>query len=115
MTGSARIDPRAVNKAIANDPQVQKALGDIAEGLAEKIRERSPLGNPRWTRNPGYFKRRTRAHKYRTWWRVDNYDAFAHLVEWGSVNNPPYAPFRNAIETLGLRFDPHPKPEPGDT
>lgn len=29
---------------------------------------------------------------------------FAHLIEWGSVNNPPYAPLRKAVTGLGLRF-----------
>lgn len=31
---------------------------------------------------------------------------FAHLVEFGSVHNPPYAPLRRAISALGLRFKP---------
>lgn len=28
-----------------------------------------------------------------------------HLVEFGSVNNPPYRPFRRAAEALGLRWE----------
>lgn len=30
-------------------------------------------------------------------------DDFAHLVEWGSVNNPAYAPLRRGAERVGLR------------
>lgn len=29
---------------------------------------------------------------------------FAHIIEYGSVNNPPYAPLRKAVTGLGLRF-----------
>lgn len=34
--------------------------------------------------------------------RVLSTDPFAHLVEFGSVNNPPYAPLRRAVESVGL-------------
>lgn len=29
---------------------------------------------------------------------------FGHLVEWGSVNNPPQAPLRKAVTSLHLKF-----------
>ena len=32
-------------------------------------------------------------------------DPFAHLVEWGSVNNPAYAPLRRGVRAAGLRLD----------
>lgn len=31
--------------------------------------------------------------------------SFAHLIEWGSVNNQPYAPLRKAVSSLGLKFE----------
>lgn len=33
----------------------------------------------------------------RAWWW--------HFVEFGSINNPPYAPFRRAAQALGLRWE----------
>lgn len=36
--------------------------------------------------------------------RVGNTDPFFHLTEWGSVNNPPYAPLRRAVTAAGLRL-----------
>lgn len=36
--------------------------------------------------------------------RVGSRSGFAHLVEFGSINNPPYAPFRKAVDHLGLRL-----------
>lgn len=35
---------------------------------------------------------------------VTSTDPDAHLVEWGSKNNPAYAPFRKAASALGLRL-----------
>jgi hypothetical protein len=32
-------------------------------------------------------------------------DPFGHLVEWGSKNNPPYAPLRRGVLAAGLRLD----------
>lgn len=32
-------------------------------------------------------------------------DPFAHLIEWGSVKNPAYAPLRRAVTGIGMRFN----------
>jgi hypothetical protein len=40
---------------------------------------------------------------------LGNTDFAAHLIEFGSVNNPPYAPIRRAVLASGMRFVPHPK------
>lgn len=32
-------------------------------------------------------------------------DFAGHMVEWGSANNPPYAPIRRAVRAAGLRLD----------
>jgi hypothetical protein len=37
--------------------------------------------------------------------RVVAEDPFWHLVEYGSVNNPPYAPLRRGTRAAGLRLD----------
>jgi len=37
--------------------------------------------------------------------RVVNTDHGAHFDEWGSVNNPPYAPLRTGVRAAGLRLD----------
>ena len=36
---------------------------------------------------------------------VSNTDHGAHLDEWGSVNNPAYAPMRTAVRAAGLRLE----------
>lgn len=37
-------------------------------------------------------------------------DFAAHLIEFGSVNNPPHAPLRGAVRALGLRLEEAPPP-----
>lgn len=32
-------------------------------------------------------------------------DFAGHMVEWGSIHNPPYAPIRRAVRAAGLRLD----------
>lgn len=34
-----------------------------------------------------------------------NTDYGAHLAEWGSINNPPFAPLRRGIRAAGLRLE----------
>ena len=41
---------------------------------------------------------------------VTTTDPFGHLVEWGSVNNPPYAPIRRGAVAAGLELRELPKP-----
>jgi len=36
--------------------------------------------------------------------RVVSSDPFAHIIEYGSVNNPAYAPFRGALTGRGVRW-----------
>jgi hypothetical protein len=36
---------------------------------------------------------------------VGTTDPFGHLVEWGSVNNPAYAPIRRGVSAAGLRLE----------
>ena len=36
---------------------------------------------------------------------LGNTNPFFHIHEWGSVNNPPYAPLRRAVRAAGLRLE----------
>lgn len=37
--------------------------------------------------------------------RVITHDPFWHLIEYGSANNPPHAPLRRGVRSVGLRLD----------
>jgi hypothetical protein len=52
----------------------------------------------------GYYKKKIRQRGT----TVIAADPFWHLVEFGSVNNPPYAPLRRGVIAAGLRFEPSP-------
>ncbi len=41
---------------------------------------------------------------------VTSKDFAGHMVEWGSIRNPIYAPIRRAVLAAGLRLDEWPKP-----
>jgi hypothetical protein len=62
--------------------------------VAEAITEAAP-------RKTGYFRRRIRARGT----TIRFLDVFWHLVEYGSKNNPAYAPIRRGLRAAGLRFD----------
>jgi hypothetical protein len=49
----------------------------------------------------GYYRRRIRVIGH----SVVATDPFGHLVEYGSVNNPAYAPLRRGTLAAGLRLD----------
>lgn len=91
----------AVTRWVATDPNVQLHLRKGAETYKALAVEASPVGtSAHWGKfvgTHGYFKRRFHIRPYRGGFRVYNRDAFAHLVEFGSVNNMAYAPFRRAL------------------
>lgn len=35
---------------------------------------------------------------------VTSTDFAAHIIEWGSVNNPPFAPLRRGVQAAGFRL-----------
>jgi len=43
-------------------------------------------------------------------WVLGNTDFAAHWVEWGSVNNPAYAPLRRGVQAAGLHLREAPRP-----
>jgi hypothetical protein len=122
------INDQSVASFLSSDPEAQKHLEQAASALIGQAIANSPVGKTR-TRLPmrgarknsprararkflpssGYFKRHFELRRFRGGWRVWNTDPFAHLVEWGSVNNVAYAPIRRAIRTSGLRYVPNPE------
>ena len=103
-----------INKAemklfLDTSPGAQAALAASAKVVEQTVDELAPKGTsvwqgwrpshdpvgPVWTH--GWFKKSLRVRKYRDHWRVESTDKAAHIVEWGSVQNPPIAPFRRAI------------------
>lgn len=80
---------------MAVDVAYKAGTAAAAKALAAKTRELSPRGDT------GDFAESIGSDGN----SVTSSDPFAHLVEFGSANNPPYAPFRRAIRGAGLRLD----------
>lgn len=81
---------------------VEGASTDGLMEVAEEVAERAALRAPYRT---GSYRSSLRAVEERGKVRAETTDYFGHLVEWGSVNNPAYAPLRSAGADVG-RFEP---------
>ena len=86
-------------RELAREPWAQDLLREAAEAVEDEARRNSPLGDD----FVGYYGRfATRVGRLSA--TVGNTDIAAHLIEYGSVNNPPYAPLRRGVSAAALRF-----------
>ena len=67
-----------------------RGRGNVVRSLGRE----TELDAEGWVVHVGYLRSRNRSA------------AFGHLVEFGSVNNPPYSPIRTGVQQSGLRWDP---------
>jgi hypothetical protein len=92
-------------KQLAREPWAREMLRENAEAVEREAKRNSPLGSS----FVGYYDRFvTRVHRDSA--TVGNQDFAAHLVEWGSINNPAYAPLRRGVAAAGLEFADTDKP-----
>ena len=84
----------AFHSELEATPEFQAGERRIAVEVAKIVRAGAP-------RHSGAYKRSIRARGR----LVVTTDAFWHVIEFGSVNNPPYAPFRRGVRAAGLRLD----------
>ena len=86
----------------------RRLVQNIAEHVEVQIASRHPRGRGNvvrslgreseltvdgWVVHVGYLRSKHRSA------------SFGHLVEFGSVNNPPYAPIRSGVQAAGLRLE----------
>jgi hypothetical protein len=88
-----RPNPRFIND-LKKEPGVKADLAAAAKTVAGIARGITPHA-------PGSITTDTGGDTV----TVGSDDPFFHLVEWGSVNNPPYAPIRRAVRAAGLRLE----------
>lgn len=96
MTSKVTVNPAKI-AVFVRTPGPDKAIDDTAKKLQRAAEENTPD-------HTGYARRRYRVVKRPGGRRLINTDWFFHLIEWGSVNNPVYAPMRKAARALGLKF-----------
>jgi hypothetical protein len=118
MATKVVVNDGTLNQFLRTDPTMQTALGVVATAIEETAIRVAPYGKSRsWPMGRpmrhGWYKAAFVVRKVTGGWQVWNEDPFAHLVEWGSIKNPIYAPIRGAVNQLGLKLRPKAKPEPG--
>ena len=97
--------------SFVEDPDFEKKLRrsrTLRAVLLQEAEETARLAKMISPRNTSYFVERVEAQKDADGVRVTSTDPFAHLVEFGSINNPAYAPLRRAADAR-LEFDEAPK------
>lgn len=83
-----------LEQEIKETPEYAAAMAEAAEFAAPAVRAVAPHvtgayhGSIQVTEN-----------------RIETTDPFGHLIEFGSVHNPPYAPLRNGVRNAGFRLD----------
>lgn len=103
MTVQARVtfrpDPRWRDKLEGSD-----VAAGVLEGVARTlIKPAVEAATPRGA--SGQAHRSVRVDRDGDTVRILSTDPFWHLIEWGSVNNPAYAPLRRGARAAGLRLD----------
>ena len=101
--GKFELDEAGVAEAM-RATSLKTELGQLAIKLATIVRSTGPKGSS------GEYRKSIKIGKVNnerleTWISVGSDDPFAHLVEFGSVNNKPYRPLSRAGEQLGLTLE----------
>lgn len=96
------IDEKALRDWLSTSSGAQLGLQRTALAVEAAVKEAAPVGKSlSWPwRNPirhGWFRDSLHTRPFRGGYRVFSRDPFAHIVEFGSVNSPTYAPFRRVI------------------
>lgn len=89
----------AAHQLLEQAQPMQTHLEDTARTVAGQVRRAGPLGET------GNYRRSIRARGT----RVVAEDFAWHLVEYGSVKNPPYAPLRRGVRAAGVRLVERPR------
>jgi hypothetical protein len=114
MANRVVINQAALNTFFRTEPGPTAALRNRAVAVRESVIEAAPKGvslswpkkkpGEPWIRRPmrhGRFKESVKLRKFRNFWRVTAHDEFARMIEFGTVNNPAYSPFRRTVRNFG--------------
>lgn len=90
-----------LDKELEAEPEHKEAVREAAEkiaGYASAFAGRA--GAPWMSRQAGTIE----VEETETETMVVNRDHAGHLVEWGSIHNPPHAPLRRGVKAAGFKF-----------
>lgn len=92
----------AVAGALEGEELYDAGIESVAEHVKKEVESVAPIGAS------GNYHHSIEVDKEHN--RVQTVDPFGHLVEWGSINNQPYAPLRKGVLASGLRLVEDSKP-----
>lgn len=99
-----RLNERGVDELVQRDAGVRRYLDDAADQVVSQVESQAE----RFARTRRFAqsieKTGVEADRRGARVTVHSTDFAAHIVEFGSANNPPYGPFRKAASALGLRL-----------
>lgn len=106
MATRVQVNKVAVRQFLNTNPGANAVLRTTAMSFKDAVVEASPYGTSLswpWRRpmRHGLFKKHWRLRKIKTFYRVLNDDEFARMIEYGTANNPPYAPTRRTLRMFG--------------
>lgn len=114
MAAKVVIYQARMREFLYTDPVTQAGLKGTAEAVMVTAKAESPVGvslswpkrvpGEPWIRRPmkhGRFRDSIRIRKIRRTYRVMSFDRFGAMIEWGTIMNPPYAPFRRTLRKFG--------------
>lgn len=92
----AFIPNRDLQQELERTPEYQGVLGQVANAAKGRAVAIAPDVTGAYKRSVTVVTEQNRVFLATT-------DPFGHLVEYGSRNNPAYAPLRRAVQSIGLR------------
>ena len=90
-------------RQLRKHPGVRVARRAAAEAVKRKVQAVAPRGGT------GDYAGSVRVYDDGDDIGVETTDFAGHIIEFGSVNNPPYAPLRRGARAAGLRLEEQPK------
>lgn len=104
-----KLNPRLFDE-LEHSPEHRKGLADAASVARDHAEQFARAAGGPWMPPTGSGTgQMIIVHEVDDEVRLTNLDYAGHLIEWGSVNNPPHAPLRRGVQAGGLRLDENPK------
>ncbi len=92
---------------VLKDPQARALIKGVANITRASITANTPVRTGEYQ---AYWEatsavRRSQSSDFTAAAKITTSDAIWHIIEYGSVNNPPYAPIRRGVIAAGLHWN----------
>lgn len=89
-------------KRVLSQAQARRVLHDAGEAAYQAIEAAVPVHTGDYS---AHFDLSLRVEDHGVETRIVTGEPRWHIIEHGSVNNPPYNPISRGVESVGLRFE----------